>query len=62
MRKREFEIFADDLFDVGTSDLIGVGDFDDFEDLKVLLVIVAKLFGSFRESVLRCRCTQDGVA
>jgi hypothetical protein len=34
VRKREFEVLGDQLLDVGTLDIVGVGDFDDFEDLR----------------------------
>lgn len=33
MRKREFKTFRDELLDVWSLDLVGVGEFDDFENL-----------------------------
>lgn len=34
MRERELEVLRDQLLDVGASNIVGVGDLDDFEDLQ----------------------------
>lgn len=34
VRKGEFEVFGEELLDVGALDIIGFLDFHDFEDLK----------------------------
>lgn len=34
VRKRELEVLGEELLDVWSADLIGVGDFDDLEDLE----------------------------
>jgi len=34
MRERELEVFGDQLLDVRSSDVVGVGDFHDFENVN----------------------------
>lgn len=37
VRKREFEVFREELFDVGALDVVGLFDFDDSQNLEWLV-------------------------
>ncbi len=49
MGQREFEVLGDELFDVWSSDVVGLCDFDDFEDLGSVSILNVGSVANVRE-------------